>query len=53
MSWLGFLTRAHPVPPRSTPQAPPSPNHAPPQVYMLFLLNGDVYSTAVWVTLYS
>ena len=36
-----------------TLQAPPSPNHAPPQVYMLFLLNGDVYSTAEWVTLYS
>ena len=32
-------------------QAPPSPNHAPPQKYMLFLLNGQIYSKATWVHL--
>ncbi|GAX79179.1 hypothetical protein CEUSTIGMA_g6619.t1 [Chlamydomonas eustigma] len=31
--------------------APPTANHAPPQLYMLFLLNGQAYSTAVWVKL--
>ena len=34
------------------PQAPPSINHAPPQMYMLFLINGQTYSQASWVTLY-
>lgn len=34
-----------------TAQAPPSANHAPPQLYMLFLLNGYTYSTAHWVML--
>lgn len=32
-------------------RSPPTPNHAPPQMYMLFLLNEQVYSKAVWVTL--
>lgn len=32
-------------------QAPPSINHAPPQMYMLFLLNGLTYSKAAWVML--
>jgi len=32
-------------------QAPPSPNHAPPQLYMLFLLNERTYSSAVWIKL--
>ncbi len=30
---------------------PPSTFVAPPQMYMLFALNGDVYSRAAWVTL--
>ncbi|GLI65893.1 hypothetical protein VaNZ11_009537, partial [Volvox africanus] len=34
-----------------TVRGPPTINIAPPGVYMLFLLNGDVYSRAVWVTL--
>ena len=29
--------------------APPTPNHAPPQMYMLFLVNGMTYSKATWV----
>ncbi|EFJ41190.1 hypothetical protein VOLCADRAFT_98848 [Volvox carteri f. nagariensis] len=32
-------------------RGPPNINIAPPGMYMLFLLNGDVYSRAVWVTL--
>lgn len=32
-------------------EGPPNRNIAPPGMYMLFLLNGDVYSKAVWVTL--
>ncbi len=32
-------------------QAPPTPNHAPPQMYMMFLLKGYTYSSAQWVTL--
>ena len=32
-------------------QAPPSANHAPPQMYMLFILNGRTYSHAKWVML--
>lgn len=31
--------------------APPSVNHAPPQMYMLFLLNGASYSKAKWIHL--
>lgn len=34
-----------------TLRAPPDANVAPPGMYMLFLLSGDVYSKAVWVTL--
>ncbi|KAG1679121.1 hypothetical protein FOA52_000476 [Chlamydomonas sp. UWO 241] len=34
-----------------TVRAPPTKDHAPPQMYMLFLLNGDIYSRAQWVTL--
>ena len=30
---------------------PPHRNVAPPQKYLLFLLNGDDYSTGVWLTL--
>lgn len=29
--------------------APPNANIAPPQMYMLFLLNGYTYSSAQWV----
>ncbi|KAG1659441.1 hypothetical protein FOA52_001113 [Chlamydomonas sp. UWO 241] len=33
-------------------RTPPSPNHAPPQLYMLFLINGDqAYSQAKWLKL--
>jgi len=31
--------------------APPTANHAPPQMYMLFLVNGMTYSKATWVML--
>ena len=34
-----------------TVRGPPSINIAPPGMYMLFLLNGDYYSAAKWVTL--
>ncbi|GLI65892.1 hypothetical protein VaNZ11_009535, partial [Volvox africanus] len=34
-----------------TVRGPPTINIAPPGMFMLFLLNGDVYSRAVWVTL--
>ncbi|KXZ54532.1 hypothetical protein GPECTOR_4g597 [Gonium pectorale] len=34
-----------------TVRGPPDINTAPPGMYMLFLLNGDVYSRASWVTL--
>ncbi|GIL93152.1 hypothetical protein Vretimale_19388 [Volvox reticuliferus] len=34
-----------------TVRGPPNINIAPPGMYMLFLLNGDVYSKAIWVTL--
>jgi len=30
-------------------QGPPNANIAPPGLYMLFLLNGDVYGQAKWV----
>ncbi|EFJ52053.1 hypothetical protein VOLCADRAFT_87199 [Volvox carteri f. nagariensis] len=36
-----------------TLRGPPDVNIAPPGMYMLFLLNGDVYSRAVWITLRS
>lgn len=32
-------------------RGPPSVYVAVPQIYMVFLLNGDVYSKAAWVTL--
>lgn len=32
-------------------EAPPTANHAPPQMYMLFLVNGMTYSQATWVML--
>ena len=32
-------------------QAPPNANLAPAQMYMLFLLNGNAYSSAAWVQL--
>ncbi len=32
-------------------RGPPSINHAPPGMYMLFLLNGEVYGKAAWVRL--
>ncbi len=35
----------------ATVRAPPNINIAPPGMYMLFILNGDVYSRAVWVQL--
>jgi hypothetical protein len=41
-SWFSF---------KKPVQAPPSPNHAPPQLYMLFLLNERTYSSAVWIKL--
>lgn len=31
-------------------RAPPSANHFPPQMGMLFLLNGKAYSKAAWIT---
>jgi hypothetical protein len=35
-----------------TVRAPPTPNHAPPQQYMLFLLRGKTHSPrAAWVRL--
>lgn len=34
-------------------QGPPSPNIAPPGKYMLFLLHGDTYGPAKWVTVAS
>ena len=34
-----------------TVRSPPNLNIAPPGMYMLFLLNGDYYSAAKWVTL--
>ncbi len=33
-----------------TVRGPPSANVAPPGMYMLFLLHGDVYGPAEWVT---
>ncbi|GLC33481.1 hypothetical protein PLESTB_000079600 [Pleodorina starrii] len=34
-----------------TLRGPPDVNIAPPGMYMLFLLNGDVYSSAIWIQL--
>ncbi len=33
-----------------TVRGPPNANIAPPGMYMIFLLHGDVYGTAKWVT---
>jgi hypothetical protein len=34
-----------------TVRAPPSASHAPPQLYMLFVINGKTYGRAQWVRL--
>ncbi|KAL6759620.1 glyoxal or galactose oxidase [Haematococcus lacustris] len=48
---LKTLVRTQGTPNTITVQSPPNINIAPPGMYMLFLLNGRVYSRAVWVKL--